>query len=153
MTPDVDLTLTGFVHYDAAGQVISRGNAAQVVVDAFKAQGQSILTVPVISITAEASAIREDDYVDLSGAAPALKARPTWPTALSPASVAPGVEATIPGLPACTVTFSGPVNGTQDHPGGDFAIGFRMPGTYQISFEVFPYMPITLPLTVAKSQS
>lgn len=99
----------------------------------------------IMNAVHEAMAI---NYVDLSSGAPVIKPRPVFEGAFDKTTVAVKQEATLPGVPTCTVSFSGPVSGTQDHTDGDLAIGFTMPGTYTISFEAFPYQPVSYTLTV-----
>ncbi|UIN38293.1 hypothetical protein [Methylobacterium oryzae] len=87
-------------------------------------------------------------YVDLSGAEPVIQDRPEFEGRFDRPILPAGEEATLPGVPACTITFAGPVSGTHEHEGGDLKIGFTVPGTYAILFEAFPVLPAALTLTV-----
>lgn len=87
-------------------------------------------------------------YVDLSGAEPVLTDRPVFEGRFDRPILPVGEEATLPGVPTCTVKFAGPVSGTHEHEGGDLEIGFTVPGTYTISFEAFPALPAAFTLTV-----
>jgi hypothetical protein len=91
---------------------------------------------------------RLSHYVDLSSGDPVIKDRPTLDVGLDKTSVPVGAEATLKAVPACMVAYTGPVNGTYEHPGGTLKIGFSVPGQYRISFEAFPNLPSTYELTV-----
>lgn len=87
-------------------------------------------------------------YVDVTAQAPAFKERPVLERAFSPASVKVDQEATMPDVGACTVTYTGPVSGSFEHPGGELSFGSTVPGDYTITFEAFPAMPFTTTITV-----
>lgn len=91
---------------------------------------------------------RAGRYVDLSGDAPVIAERPEFEGRFDRPILPAGGETRLPGAPAGTVRFTGPVSGTHEHEGGDLEIGFTVPGTYTISFEAFPALPVALTLTV-----
>jgi hypothetical protein len=87
-------------------------------------------------------------YVDVSGDEPVIRDRPAFEGRFDRPILPAGEEATLPGVPSCTVSFAGLVSGTHEHEGGDLEIGFTVSGTYTISFEAFPVLPVALTLTV-----
>ncbi|QEE37938.1 MULTISPECIES: hypothetical protein [unclassified Methylobacterium] len=87
-------------------------------------------------------------YVDLSSGDPMIQDRPVLAQTFDRPTLPVRQEATLENVPACRVTFVGPVSGTHDHPGGDLEVGFTVSGDYLISFEAFPNLPCTHQLTV-----
>lgn len=87
-------------------------------------------------------------YVRVDLKTPKLADRPVLAGVPENASVPASTEVSIPRVPACTVTFSGPVSGTHEHPGGTLKIGFTVPGIYRIAFEAFPNLPCSFDMTV-----
>ncbi|ACL58433.1 hypothetical protein [Methylobacterium nodulans] len=93
-----------------------------------------------------------DTYVDLSSGTPALKRRPELPGEFDTTTLKPFEQATLPGVPACSIVVEeGPLGpGQTPHPGGDLAIGFVVPGSYRLSIEPFPYRRRVFTLTVTE---
>lgn len=148
----LDLTPARYVQYDDTGHVLVQGFASHEVLNAYEAQGQKILKLIDAGLPDDVKSLMDtDDYVDLSGTRPRLLKRPVWAGDFNPAPVLPKQEAVMAAVPACSVAITGPVTANHAHPGGDLKVGFTLPGVYTISFEAFPYMPVTRTLTVNPS--
>ncbi|MCP1540050.1 hypothetical protein [Methylorubrum extorquens] len=133
------LELRPFAFYDAQGRIHGTGIQGWKASEENCPKGQSVLF---------ADADRMLDYVDTSSGEPIVTKRPVFDGVFGPASVPVETEATLPGLPACTITYEGPESGSHEHEGGDLVVGFTSPGDYTLTCEPFPYLPATLTLTV-----
>lgn len=132
-----------FVRYDENGRIVETGQQGVAFILAEKIQGTRII---------EGDGVGKEDthYVDDADGAPTLTERPTLTEVPTTLKVKPGVEAVIPGLPPCKLSFTGPLKGEQHHGTlGDALIGFRVPGTYRITAEPWPYRPISIELKVS----
>ncbi len=139
------LTIVEAVRYDETGRIVGFLQQAIGFTEQQIANGELLL---IADGDWERADNRASHYVDLSGAAPAIKDRPILDQAFDKTSVPVGVEATLKDVPACLVGYEGPVSGRYEHPGGDLKVGFTVPGAYRISFEAFPTMPCSFDLTV-----
>lgn len=93
---------------------------------------------------------QDTHYVEFVGEvrAPVLRPRPQLEQSFDKTEIAVREAATISDLAPGTVTFDGPVKGRHEHPGGDLAVGWTVPGVYTITIEAFPALPATFTLTV-----
>jgi hypothetical protein len=143
------LLLQPYVRYEpGTGKVIGAGNQGVWFTRQAFDKGEKVLLVDN-----EITTLYDlDKYVDLSGSLPQFVARPRLnlrPDTLTPK---PGQEVSIDGVPACTVTFTGPSKGSQTHDGkGPMKIGWMLPGTYVLSFDPWPFMSATLTIKVQLS--
>lgn len=132
-----------FVRYDEQGRITEFGSMGLAFIKAEKIQNVRI-------IEGEGEGREATHYVDDEDGHPELKERPVLTEVPTTLKVAPGVEARIPGLPPCTIRFAGPLKGEQPHSAlGDALIGFRVPGTYRITAEPWPYRAIEIELKVS----
>lgn len=138
-------TLAEATIYNKAGRITGYKHQAIGFTEDDRARGARIL---VGAGDWDRATMMSPLYVDLSRAEPVIADRPVFEGRFDRPILPAGEEATLPGVPACTVTFAGPVSGTHEHEGGDLEIGFTVPGTYAISFEAFPAMPVALTLTI-----
>ncbi len=127
-----------FVTYGDEGRILSHGRQGRGFVMWLANAGKRVLFNVEGAI--------DTHYVDLAGE-PELKERPELP-AFDKTTLQVGEGATLEGLPPCTVSFTGPVTGTEDHPGGDYEIGWTLAGEYRVSFEAFPYRKVEVTFTV-----
>lgn len=138
-------TLAEATIYDETGRIIGYKRQAIGFTEEDRELGARIL---IGAGEWDRATLMSSRYVDLSGVEPVLADRPEFEGRFDRPILPAGEEATLPGVPACTVTFAGPVSGTHEHEGGDLKIGFTVPGTYSILFEAFPVLPVALTLTV-----
>jgi len=138
-------TLVSAALYDEDGRIVGHKTQGIAFTEQEIAGGARLLIVEGDWGDAE---FRVSRYVDLSGAEPVIRERPEFEGRFDRPILPAGKEAILPGVPACTVTFAGPVSGTHEHGGGDLEIGFTVPGTYTILFEAFPVLPAAITLTV-----
>jgi hypothetical protein len=131
-------TIEPFVTYGAEGRILTQGRQGRGFVMWLANKGERVLF--------DTEGDRDTDYVDLTGE-PTLKKRPELP-AFDKTTLQVGEGATLKGLPACTVRFTGPLSGTEEHPGGDYEIGWTVAGSYRVSFEAFPYRLVEVTFTV-----
>jgi hypothetical protein len=139
MTDAYDSTL--FTKYAENGRVLEVGMMAFGALQHLRLMGQPYLH--------DLQLDHATQWVEVVDGVPAAQTRPALGL---PESLQAGVyeEAVLPGLPACTLAFSGPVAGSQEHPGGDAEVGFAVPGTYTLTGEPFPYLPFAVTLTVTE---
>lgn len=131
-----------FTRYDENGHITEFGSMGLAFILGEKIQGVRI-------IEGEGEGREATHYVDAEDGNPELVERPVLTEIPATLKVAPGVEARIPGLPPCTIRFTGPLKGEQPHPAlGDALIGFRVPGTYRLTAEPWPYRDIEIELKV-----
>lgn len=132
-----------FVRYDENGRIVETGQQGVAFILAEKIQGTRI-------IEGDGEGKEQTHWVDAENGTPTLTERPTLADIPPTLTVKPGVEAVIPGLPPCEINFTGPLNGKQHNTSlGDVLIGFRVPGTYRIAAEPWPYRPISIELKVS----
>lgn len=126
-----------FSGYDEAGRFTDEGKMGIAFLETKVAAGQRIL----INVLADPVT----EWFD--AATGQIRVRPVLEV---PATLTSSVNSTGETfeLPACSVTFDGPISMVYEHPGGPFAVGFTMPGTYTIKAEPFPYRAFTTVLTV-----
>lgn len=131
--------------YDEAGKVVGHRTQGIYFTEQEIARGERML---IVDRAYDDEAVRKRSFVDLSSGDPVIKDRPVLAQTFDRPTLPVRQEATLENVPACRVTFVGPVSGTHDHPGGDLEVGFTVPGDYLISFEAFPNLPCTHQLTV-----
>lgn len=131
--------------YDEVGRITGHKSQGVAFTEAAIERGERLL---LGNSGFDYATFKTSRYVDLSGKEPALAERPVLAQTFDRPTLPVRQEATLEDVPACRVTFTGPVSGTHDHPGGDLEVGFTVPGDYLISFEAFPNMPCTHQLTV-----
>lgn len=132
-----------FVRYDENGRIIGTGQQGIAFIQGEKIQGGRI-------IEGDGEGRETTHWVDDADGVPTLKERPVLTEVPTTLKVKPGVEAVIPGLPPCKLSFTGPLKGEQHHGTLGYAlIGFRVPGTYRITAEPWPYRLITIELKVS----
>jgi hypothetical protein len=59
-----------------------------------------------------------------------------------------GEGASIPDLTPCRVSWTGPISGSEQHIGGDYELGWLVPGTYQVRFDPFPALPTVVTFVI-----
>lgn len=139
------LTLVTALSYDEDGRVTGHKTQAIGFTEQEIAAGARML---IVDSAWEDETVRRRSYVSLTGKTPEVAERPVLTQTFDRPTLPVRQEATLEDVPACTVTFTGPVSGTHEHPGGDLEVGFTVPGIYTIAFEAFPHMPCTHQLTV-----
>ena len=139
------LTVKEAVTYDETGRITGYRQQAVGFTQDEQDRGERILFGDAAWQSFPAMSKR---FVDLSSGDPVIKDRPVLAQTFDRPTLPVRQEATLENVPACRVTFVGPVSGTHDHPGGDLEVGFTVPGDYLISFEAFPNLPCTHQLTV-----
>lgn len=130
---------TPFTRYKSDGRIDSHGVMGLGILQQLR------ITEGGILIGTEGD--QATQWVDDADGHPTLETRPTLdlPTEITAAA---GTAAVIPSLPACQIDFSGPLVGSHPHPGGEVEIGFRVPGTYILTVEPFPYQKTKITLQV-----
>lgn len=138
--PDPSLFVsTAYTRYNASGRILNHGVMGLGIIQQLR------ITEGRILVGAEGDPDKE--WVDDEDGQPTLETRPTLdlPETLE---AAPGIETSIPDLPACEISFSGPLVGTHRHEGGEVHIGFTVPGTYTLTMEPFPHRRATVTVEV-----
>ncbi|MGW5961019.1 hypothetical protein [Methylorubrum thiocyanatum] len=142
-TPAPDIpTGVAFVAYTDEGRIDGHGNMPQEMFYFCRNErGHNILMGHGRS---------ETHYIEFVGEAraPVLRIRPQLAQGFDKTEIAVREAATLPDVPAATVSFEGPMKGTHRHPGGDLVVGWTLPGTYTVRIEAFPYLPAEFKLTV-----
>ncbi len=95
----------------------------------------------------------ETHYVEFVGdpRAPVLRVRPELGRTFDKTEIAVREAATLLDVSAGRVTFDGPTKGAHQHPGGDLAVGWTVPGTYTVTVEAFPALPAVFEIKVGAS--
>lgn len=138
-------TLAEAAVYDETGRITGAVNQAIGFTQDWQDRGERIL---LGDSGWDHQQFRTNRYVKLTGKKPVLADRPVLAGVPEAPSVPVSTEVSIPRVPACTVTFEGPVSGTHEHQGGTLKIGFTLSGAYRISFEAFPNLPCSFDMTV-----
>lgn len=126
-----------FIRYDLDGRIIGEGTQGVLFTQDAARKGDFIMP---------GEGGRATHYVDLEGDA-TLK-RPKLKS-FSRTTLTVGKTAKLKDLPPCTVTWTGRLTGSEEHPGGDYEIGWTIAGSYTVSIETFPFLATEVAFTVS----
>lgn len=126
-----------FVRFDAQGRIIGEGTQGRRFTELRADAGELIIL---------GHGARSTHFVDREND-DAIVERPML-GAFSRTQMRAGEGATLDDLPACTVSWTGPISGSEEHPGGPYEIGWTVSGTYTLTIDAWPYQAVEITFTI-----